>query len=230
MLDAVAILHKELKELTRERDTRRAGVVQIAFAALILGVLVPLRRAEQWDMWTPTVLIPYVVIASVLATTVAADAFAGERERQTLETLMTTPVSEFAILLGKVVTVVLFGLAVAMVSWTVTIAVAAARGVPLAPILPLTIACAWLSVCSTFFFGTLAIGVSLQSTSARASQQISSVLTLVVFAVGSLIWQALSLPLTTGPLCLAGVVAMALGGLGLRVLSRWFRRERLFCR
>jgi len=230
MHDAATVLLKELKELAGERDTRRAGVIQIGFAALILGVLVPLRRAEQWDLWTPTVVMPYVVIASILAANVAADAFAGERERRTLETLMTTPASEFDILLGKACSVVLFGLTVAMVPWAVTLVVAAARGVPLGPAVPLTIACAWLSACSTFFFGTVASAVSLQSTSARASQQISSVLSLIVFAGGSILWQALSLPLATRAFCLAGTGAMVLGGVGLRVLSRWFRRERLFAR
>ena len=38
-----------------------------------------------------------------------ADAFAGERERHTLETLLASPLSELSILLGKVITVVSYG-------------------------------------------------------------------------------------------------------------------------
>jgi ABC-2 type transport system permease protein len=230
MHDALAIFLKELKELAGERDSRRGGAVQILFAALMLGVLVPLRRAEQWDLWRPTILMPYVVIASLLASGVAADAFAGERERRTLETLMTTPASEFDILLGKAGSVVSFGLAAAIVPWAVTLVIATARGVPMGPAVPLTGACVWLSACSSFLFGMIAIGVSLQTTSARASQQISSVLALVLFAAGSFLWQELSLPLATGALCLAGAGALVFGSLGLFVLSRWFRRERLFAR
>jgi ABC-2 type transport system permease protein len=230
MHDTLAILRKELLELAGERDTRRGGVIQILLMAVVLGILVPLRRSAQWDQWSATVLMPYVVMGTLLSSGVAADAFAGERERRTLATLMTTPASEFDILLGKACAVVLFGLTIALVPWAVTLVVATVRGVPLGPVVALTGACVWLTICSSFSFGMVAIGTSLQTTSARASQQISSVVILVVFAAGSYLWQELSIPLTLNAFCMGGAVALVLGGLGLFVLSRRFRRDRLFAR
>jgi ABC-2 type transport system permease protein len=230
MRDTLAILRKECLELAGERDTRRGGVIQLLVMTVVLGVFVPLRRAAQWDQWNATVVMPYVVIGTLLSAGVAADAFAGERERRTLATLLTTPASEFDILLGKACAVVLFGLTIALVPWAVTLVVATVRGVPWGPVLPLTAACIWLTVCSSFSFGTIAIGASLQTTSARASQQISSVVILVVFAAGAYLWQELSLPLTLSAFCVGGAVALVWGGLGLFVLSRRFRRERLFAR
>jgi ABC-2 type transport system permease protein len=230
MRDTLAILRKECLELAGERDTRRGGAIQLLVMTVVLGVIVPLRRAAQWDQWNATVVMPYVVIGTLLSAGVAADAFAGERERRTLATLLTTPASEFDILLGKACAVVLFGLTIALVPWAVTLVVATVRGVPWGPVVPLTAACIWLTVCSSFSFGTIAIGTSLQTTSARASQQISSVVILVVFAAGSYLWQELSLPLTLSAFCVGGAVALVWGGLGLFVLSRRFRRERLFAR
>jgi ABC-2 type transport system permease protein len=230
MRDVLAILRKECLELAGERDTRRGGAIQLLVMTIVLGVVVPLRRAAQWDQWNASVVMPYVVIATVLSAGVAADAFAGERERRTLATLLTTPTSEFDILLGKACAVVLFGLTIALVPWAATLVVATVRGVPTGPIVLLTAACSWLTVCSSFSFGTIAIGTSLQTTSARASQQISSVVILIVYAAVSYLWQELSLPLTLSAFCVGGAVALVWGVLGLFVLSRRFRRDRLFAR
>jgi ABC-type transport system involved in multi-copper enzyme maturation permease subunit len=230
MRDAYPVLIKELQELVGARDSRRGGAIQLLFAAALAGVLVPLRHSEIWGRWPPTIAVYYAVLAAILSTGLAADAFAGESERRTLETLMSTPAREFDILLGKACAVVMFGVTAGTVPWLISLIVAVARGVSMGPAIVLTGVCVWLSACTSLFFGTIAIGVSLRTTSARASQQVSSVLVLVVFAGGSFLWQELSLPFTVGAFCLGGACALVLGGLGLRILSYRFRRERLFAR
>jgi ABC-2 type transport system permease protein len=228
MRSVTAILVKELRELGGERDSRRAGAIQIAFISVLVGVLVPLRHIELWEQWAPSVMVPYYVLASLLGSAVAADAFAGERERRTLETLMTTPVSEFDVLLGKACAIVLFGLTAGIVPWLVTLVVLAARGSPMEQAPLMTALCVWLSGCSSFAFGAVAIGVSLKMSSVRTSQQVSSVIILATYAAISFVWQELAVPSTVGALVLAGAAAAVLGGVLLFALSRLFRRERLF--
>jgi hypothetical protein len=76
----------------------------------------------------------------------------------------------------------------------------------------------------------MAIGVSLQMSTVRASQQVSSVLILAVYAITSFVWNWLSVPFTAETLACAGGAALVMGALTLAALSRRFRRYRLFAR
>ena len=230
MPDALAILEKEIRELAGVRDNRRANGIQVLFGGVMAGVLVPLSHPDIWDRWVPTIVVYYAALAAMFAAALAADTFAGERERRTLETLMTTPATELDILLGKAGAVVIFGATAGILPWIISLVIAAGRGIPLGPAVPLSGACLWLSASASFLLGTIAIGVSLQTTSARAAQQVSPVLCLLVFAGGSFLWQAIDLPLTLTAFCVTGAGALVLGSFGLWVLSRWFRRDRLFAR
>ena len=230
MRDSIAIFRKELQEIAGARDSRQAGAIQILVMGLAFGVLFPIQHPEAWNRWAPSNVVYYALGASLLGAGLAADAFAGERDRRTLETLMTTPASEFDILLGKVWAVVVFGLIAAIFPWSIALVITAGRGVPMGPAPLLTCGFLWITACATFASGMLAIGVSLRTTSARASQQINAVLILMVFGGTSFVWRKLSLPHTLGALSLAGLIALILGGLALCALSRWFRRDRIFAR
>ena len=51
-----------------------------------------------------------------MAVSVVADAFAGERERHTLETLLSMPLADAAIFIGKFAAAVLYGWAFAVIA------------------------------------------------------------------------------------------------------------------
>ncbi len=99
--DIRAVLWKEWKELAVRRGGALGGTVSVLILVIILGVAVPLQMGRPWvesglglalALWAPL----------VFATGVVSDSFAGERERHTLETLLASPLSDRAILYGKI--------------------------------------------------------------------------------------------------------------------------------
>ena len=93
-----------------------AGLWPIILFCAAFGVYEPLKVGLDW-MQSPimvlsiSVLVPFVVIGFI-----SPYAFVGERERGTLEALLATPVSDQAILFGKIGMAVLYGWGVALVS------------------------------------------------------------------------------------------------------------------
>jgi ABC-2 type transport system permease protein len=100
MSDIWTMIWKESKELIFQRGW--AQWVRPVAVVGIVGVALPFRAGIQWlELSLPIMLIliwvPFIFIVSFIG-----DAIAGERERHTLETLLASPMSDRAILLGKV--------------------------------------------------------------------------------------------------------------------------------
>ena len=60
-------------------------------------------------------MVFFAFLPGVGAAAIAADAFAGERERRTLDTLLSSPVEERTILVGKAAAAVVFGVTIGAV-------------------------------------------------------------------------------------------------------------------
>jgi ABC-2 type transport system permease protein len=94
----------------------QAGILPILFFCVAFGVYEPLRKGTDW-MQSPimvfslSVLVPFIVIGFI-----SPYAFVGERKRGTLEPLLATPVSDQAILFGKIGIAVLYGWGISFVS------------------------------------------------------------------------------------------------------------------
>jgi len=120
MTDLWAVFWKEGKELLEWRDGWRgaaAGLRSMLPIVALLGVVFPLEQGRSW-VNTPAALVPAILFPSFLVSVVIADSIAGERERHTLETLLASPLSGQAILLGK------FGACVCY-SWALTLLIMA---------------------------------------------------------------------------------------------------------
>ncbi len=83
------------------RGNLRAILLSLLPSVLIFGILLPAQVGRVW-VESPLPLLLWGWLAMLPVTAIIADAFAGERERHTLETLLASPLSEQAILLGKV--------------------------------------------------------------------------------------------------------------------------------
>jgi ABC-2 type transport system permease protein len=114
MSDVQAVVWKEWREILRMSGSKRSAVMRHIFSVGIIGIIWP------WQFGTPFVHNGLaVVLAAVTAMLYVAgaspDAIAGERERHTLETLLASRLPDRAILLGKIIAMIQFGCATALV-------------------------------------------------------------------------------------------------------------------
>jgi len=114
LTDIFTIIRKELKEVLLMRGSLRSGLFNLLLIVAIGGVLMPLQTGVEWFA-NPILPLVWAWLPIFLAISLVADAFAGERERHTLETLLASRMSDSAILYGKM------GAAVAY-SWSIAIA------------------------------------------------------------------------------------------------------------
>ena len=113
------IIRKEWKDLQStlfSYNNLMAGVWPMLLFCLAFGVYEPLRLGTDWlrspmMVFSCSMLVPFIAIGFI-----SPYSFVGERKRGTLEPLLATPVSDQAILFGKIGIAVLYGWGVALVS------------------------------------------------------------------------------------------------------------------
>ncbi|WP_009630294.1 ABC transporter permease [Synechocystis sp. PCC 7509] len=101
IVDIWTVIWKEWRELLFSRGNLRAILLSLLPSVLIFGVLLPAQVGRVW-VDSPVSMVLWGWLSMLPVTAIIADAFAGERERHTLETLLASPLSETAILFGKV--------------------------------------------------------------------------------------------------------------------------------
>ena len=115
--DIATVMWKEWRELlpvgAAARGRNRAWSLLVVL--LVFGIFLPLQSGREW-VESPLTLLYWGWVPLFMVTSVIADAFAGERERHTLETLLATRLPDTAILLGKLLTAVLYGWGLAAAS------------------------------------------------------------------------------------------------------------------
>jgi ABC-2 type transport system permease protein len=99
--DIWTMIWKECREVLRQSGSKRSTALRIFFIIVVYSVILPWQAGIAW-VTTPVSLVFWAMIPVLLAVTMVADSFAGERERHTLETLLATRLSDRAILFGKI--------------------------------------------------------------------------------------------------------------------------------
>jgi ABC-2 type transport system permease protein len=105
--DIYTVMWKEWKELLQLQGSSRSGLTGLLIMIAIFGIVMPLQWGAMW-VESGASLTLWLIIPMMLAVTIVADSFAGERERHTLETLLASRLSDRAILLGKLSAAVIF--------------------------------------------------------------------------------------------------------------------------
>ncbi len=99
--DVQTVMVKEMRELVDSlTGGSRAQLIAMGVIGIFFGVVTPLRRGAAW-FGDATAVFAYAFIGMVLLMQPIADVFAGERERHTLETLLSTRLDDSSILIGK---------------------------------------------------------------------------------------------------------------------------------
>jgi ABC-2 type transport system permease protein len=209
----------------------RGGIVLFV---VLFGFALPLIQRQFF-------LIFAVLLPLLLTISAATDSFAGERERHTLETLLATPLTDGAILGGKLAGLVTWNWGVPMLTTPVGLAVVAIvyglDGIPLSPAVAVLAAVGALALALL----TAAVGViaSMRAATVREAELRLTALVLgpllalpALAAVAPAGWRDDALDVLAGAgaekiAAVAVTVLLVLDAVAIAVAARRFRRARL---
>lgn len=109
-------------DLLAQSDIAESGGGQTPFEDFLPSVQETVGDTQlTWEQTALEFLVAplYLLVPLVVATVIAADSFAGERERRTLEALLHTPTDDEDLFVGKLLTAYLPALAVGLVGFAV---------------------------------------------------------------------------------------------------------------
>jgi ABC-type transport system involved in multi-copper enzyme maturation permease subunit len=225
-----AIIRKELREYRRNRSV----IVTMAVFPLIF-LIQPLAivfvAPVSSDALGQDHLLLYMLAIPVLAPAMLAGfTVAGERQQGTLEPVLTTPVRREEFLLGKAIAVLAPSVAIAYAVFAVFVAFvvifaqpAVASALLHAPDIAVQVVFTPLFAAWSTWVG---ISISTRSSDVRVAQQLSLLANLPFLLLTSLIGFDV-IPATAGLFLGLGLLLLVLDGLGWRIASAAFDRERL---
>ena len=173
LADILTIIWKEWKEIFLARGNRRSGLTSVLIVIGLLGIFFPLQNGLDW-INNPLLPLTWSWLPVFWAIGIVTDSFAGERERHTLETLLSTRLSDDAILFGKIFTAVLYAWGMAMLAMligAVTVNVTHFDGSILFYPLDIFFGGMSLSLLLTILMSSLGVLVSLHAPNARQAYQ-----------------------------------------------------------
>jgi ABC-2 type transport system permease protein len=187
--DILTIVRKDIQEVLSSRGTARSGVVYLLLVVGIMGIMMPLQSGRAW-LNEPLIPLVWSWFPILLVISVVTDSFAGERERNTLETLLSSRLSDQAILFGKISASVLYGWGISLISnllAVVTVNVSnpgpGFQFYKPSVYLPLIV----IPFLGCLLMSSLGVLVSLNAPTARAAYQRLSLVMLAVIIVPTLI-------------------------------------------
>ncbi len=168
--DAWTIMRKDLREMTSLHAQGLGALVGALSILLIFGVILPWQFGGAWSSH-PIFLLLWIWLPWPLAAGVAADAFAGERERHTLDALYATRLSDAAIFLGKMGAVAAYAWALTLLTLALSAGTLALLGAPSALPLLALLHVGGLSLLVATVAATLGALCSLRARGAAQAQQ-----------------------------------------------------------
>lgn len=108
MIDTLSVAWKERRMLFRYRGGRMRFVLTM-LSPVLLAFYASWSTGVRW-VELPIPAVPTVLVAVLAVIIVVPESFAGERERHTLETLLSTRLSDSSIVYGKMLVAVVFAM------------------------------------------------------------------------------------------------------------------------
>jgi ABC-type transport system involved in multi-copper enzyme maturation permease subunit len=226
-----AIYRKELREY------RRNGSIVATMALIPLGiVLFPLIEVIALPASAASALLngdPLVIllgIPALIPSIVASYAVVGEREQGTLEPVLTTPIRREELLLAKALAALVPSLAVAYAVYVLFLTCTVIFAQPPVAAAVLQVPYVLVQVLFTPLIALLTIwvgiGISTRSSDVRVAQQLGAIAGLPILLVAYLVAFDV-IPATLGLSLGVAAALLVLDGLGWRLVSAAFDRERL---
>lgn len=184
LTDILTVMRKELYEIYLSGGGNRYRSRWSLLLTLgVFGILLPLQFGKDW-LTSPAGLIPWAWVPFLLVSSVTADSFAGERERHTLETLLASRLSDGAILFGKLLATIVYGVGLTwgmILLGLITTNIANAGEGLIFFSLEMLFGVIAFSFLSAAFSSSLGIVLSLRAGSVRQVQQFMSLSMLIIF-------------------------------------------------
>lgn len=183
IVDIFTVTWKELREMLVQGDPRGRSKMSLILLILVFGIILPLQNGREW-VSSPISIVVWGWMPFLWVSGIVADSFAGERERHTLESLLSTRLSDRAILFGKLLAALLYG---CILTWVIllvsliTVNVAYGRGELQLFSLSLSVGAISFSILVSGLAASIGVLVSLRAGSVRQAQQLMSVGMLVLF-------------------------------------------------
>jgi ABC-2 type transport system permease protein len=226
-----AIARKEIREYRRNRSLIAGmAILPLVFVIQPLIAVFALPASSSGELAHEHVLLYLLGIPSLVPVFVAAYAVVGERQQGTLEPALTTPIPGEEFLLGKALAALLPSVLIAYGVYATFLAVVEVFAKP-----QITAALIqWPDLVAGLLFTPLlatwsiwvGITVSSRSSDVRVAQQVGLLLSLPPVFVA--VFAALNvIEPTLGLAAVSVIVLLILDGLGWRITSRLFDRERL---
>jgi ABC-type transport system involved in multi-copper enzyme maturation permease subunit len=226
-----AIVRKEFREYRRNRSLIWSmAIFPLIFCIQPLIAVFELPASATGLLTHEHVLLYLLGIPALVPVFIAAYAVVGERQQGTLEPVLTTPIPREEFLLGKALAALLPSLVVAYAVFALFLACVGLLAQPPVASALIQVPDLLLQVLFTPLLAVwsiwVGIAISARSSDIRVAQQLSvlaslpSVLLVVLVALNVI-------PLTPGLAVGLAVVLLVLDGLGWRITSRLFDRERL---
>jgi len=232
-----AVVRKELREYRRNRFVVGTMVALPVFFIVIptmsvLGVT-PTTSFEGAKAAVGGALLTFFFVPLILPATLSAYAVIGERDQQTLEPVLSTPVTREELLLGKALAALIPTTLVSYALFGAFLLIVRAAAAPVAVHLvwqagQIAVAVVFGPLLATFAIW-VGIAMSTRSSDVRVAQQLSALATLPMLGLIALLsFQVVrpSLALVVGGATVLALIDLA----GWRLVSAMFDRERLLAR
>ena len=221
--DVWTVVWKEWQEFRDQLLSLRRGGLSALILALILGVVAPVQLGAEW-VQSKIIVAYWPFLAATMVSSLIADSVAGERERHTLETLLASRLSDSAIVIGKIIAAVLYGLGFAvanLVLGLIAVNIAHSETAPILFSAQRLVATIILTVLASLLMAGIGVFISLRASTVKQAQQAFGI-AIIVLTMGPLLaFNALSLEtrdrLATGVASLGEtrIIAYAVAILGL---------------
>lgn len=188
MADLWTVVWKEWQEFRDQLLSLRRGGLSALILALVLGVVAPVQLGPEW-VHSKIIVAYWPFLAATMVSSLIADSVAGERERHTLETLLASRLSDSAILLGKIVAAVLYGLGFALANMLLGLIAVNVTHRESAPILfdlqrfGATVA---LTILASLLMAGIGVFISLRASTVKQAQQAFGI-AIIVLTMGPLL-------------------------------------------
>ena len=179
---------KEWREFRDQLLSLRRGGLSALILALILGVVAPVQLGPEW-VESKLIIAYWPFLAATMVSSLIADSVAGERERHTLETLLASRLADSAILLGKIIAAVLYGLGFAVANLLIGLIAVNIAHREAGPILfgaQQLIVTIVLTILASLLMAGIGVFISLRASTVKQAQQAFGI-AIIVLTMGPLL-------------------------------------------